>query len=248
VQALVHGAMFTRGATELANTALFIGGGQMARAEELLDFTLRTFFDPLRCSVMLDANGANTTAAAAVLCAGLHTDLTAARALVLGGTGPVGQRVALMLALEGAEVWVSSRTIERAADACAVIRARHGNARVVPCAVNDAEGLDETPERFHVVVAAAAPGTRVVGSTYLRGQTELRVAIDLNAVPPAGIEGVAASDAGREDYGVFHYGPLGVGGLKMKIHKAAVQTLFTSNQHVLDAEQVLAIGRKLSAS
>ena len=38
---------------------------------------------------------------------------------------------------------------------------------------------------------------------------------------------------------------MGVGDTKMKIHKAAVARLFESNDQVLDAEQVYAIGEKL---
>ena len=43
------------------------------------------------------------------------------------------------------------------------------------------------------------------------------------------------------------YGALGVGGVKMKIHKAAVRRLFTANDQVLDAEAIFEIGRDLSA-
>jgi hypothetical protein len=71
------------------------------------------------------------------------------------------------------------------------------------------------------------------------------VLIDLNAVPPTGIEGVDAIDAGREADGVFHYGAIGVGGLKMKIHKAAVAKLFEANNLILDAEEVFDLGRQL---
>ncbi|MFO0925782.1 MAG: hypothetical protein U0736_01945 [Gemmataceae bacterium] len=48
-------------------------------------------------SVLLDANG-NTTAAAAVRARARHLDLAKTQALVLGGTGPVGQRVGRLLA------------------------------------------------------------------------------------------------------------------------------------------------------
>ena len=70
---------------------------------------------------------------------------------------------------------------------------------------------------------------------------ELRVAIDLNAVPPAGIEGVEVGDKGTERDGVLGYGAIGVGDTKMKVHKAAVARLFASNDQVLDAEEVYAI-------
>jgi hypothetical protein len=36
-----------------------------------------------------------------------------------------------------------------------------------------------------------------------------------------------------------------VGGLKMKIHKAAIRELFNANHHFIDASRMLAIGRTL---
>jgi hypothetical protein len=73
----------------------------------------------------------------------------------------------------------------------------------------------------------------------------LRAIVDLNAIPPLGVDGVEAGDKGVERDGVKAWGALGVGGLKMKIHKRAVQALFEANDRVLDAEEVLEIGRGL---
>ena len=111
VRDLVHGAIFTRGPKDLKSTAIFVGGSDVAAGEKLLAEALRHMIPAfgLRVSVLLDANGANTTAAAAVRAAARHLDLKTAKALVLGGTGPVGQRVALLLARQGAEVRVGSR-------------------------------------------------------------------------------------------------------------------------------------------
>jgi methylenetetrahydrofolate/methylenetetrahydromethanopterin dehydrogenase (NADP+) len=75
---------------------------------------------------------------------------------------------------------------------------------------------------------------------------DLKVAIDLNAVPPAGIEGVKPTDRGTDRDGLLRWGALGVGGTKMKIHKAAIKALFEANDRVLDAEEILEIGRNLS--
>ena len=69
--------------------------------------------------------------------------------------------------------------------------------------------------------------------------------IDLNAVPPLGIEGVSATDKGTDRGGMRAWGAPGVGGTKMKIHKKAIQELFTANDKVLDAEEILEIGRSL---
>src|SRR6185503_9542011 len=70
------------------------------------------------------------------------------------------------------------------------------------------------------------------------GRAGMRAAADLNAVPPAGIEGIEITDNAVERHGTVAYGALGVGGLKMKIHKACVVRLFERNDLVLDAEAI----------
>jgi hypothetical protein len=75
----------------------------------------------------------------------------------------------------------------------------------------------------------------------------LRVAIDLNAVPPAGIEGVEANDSAAVRDGALCYGALSIGAVKMKIHKAAIRRLFESNDQILDAEEIYALAGRLSA-
>ncbi|MEO8495648.1 MAG: NAD(P)-dependent methylenetetrahydromethanopterin dehydrogenase, partial [Planctomycetota bacterium] len=122
VRDLVHGAMFTRGPQDLHHTAVFIGGANVTHGESLLHAATNCFFGPLRVSVMLDANGANTTAAAAVLAAARHVDLSQSEALVLAGTGPVGQRAVRLLARAGCKVRVASRNVERAAATCEQVR------------------------------------------------------------------------------------------------------------------------------
>src|ERR1700756_1181612 len=116
VRDLVHGAIFTRGPKDLKSTAIFVGGSDVAAGERLLAEVQKHMLPKfgLRVSVLLDANGANTTAAAAVRAAARHGDLKKTAAVVLGGTGPVGQRVALLLARQGAKVRVGSRQLDRA--------------------------------------------------------------------------------------------------------------------------------------
>jgi hypothetical protein len=103
----VHGCIFTRGGEQLRQTAIFIGGTRIPEAEVLLQQVKSAFFGPLRVAVMFDANGCNTTAAATVIAAGRHVKLNDCQALVLAATGPVGQRVARLLAKEGAVVKVA---------------------------------------------------------------------------------------------------------------------------------------------
>jgi methylenetetrahydrofolate/methylenetetrahydromethanopterin dehydrogenase (NADP+) len=245
VRDLVHGAIFTRGPKDLKRTALFIGGSDVAAGERLLAEACRHMLPQfgLRVSVLLDANGANTTAAAAVRAAARHLDLAGARALVLGGTGPVGQRVARLLARQGAEVRVGSRQLARSAGVCQTIGGRVPGARLEPAATGTAGELQAALGERTLVIAAGAAGAVLLPRAARAACPELRVAIDLNAVPPLGIEGVEAHDKAGLHEGVTCYGALGVGDTKMKIHKAAVARLFESNDQVLDAEEIYALAQ-----
>ncbi len=248
VQNLIYGAIFTRGPKDLKHTAVFIGGSNVAVGEQMLEAARESFFGPLRVSLMLDANGANTTAAAAVLSARKHHALAGAKALVLGGTGPVGQRVAWLLASEGAEVHVGSRKRERAATVCDAIARVVPSAALIPVAAGSPTEVASALAHISIVIAAGAPGAVLLArAAYDRSQT-LQVAVDLNAVPPLGIEGVDSTEAGIDRDGVKCYGAIGVGGTKMKIHKAAVAHLFERNDLVLDALEIYDIGKWLSGS
>ena len=98
VRELVYGVIFTRGPEDLHHSAIFVGGSDVSRGEALVKAVAAAFLGPLRVSVLLDANGANTTAAAAVLAAEKHSPLADSIAVVLGGTGPVGRRAVHLLA------------------------------------------------------------------------------------------------------------------------------------------------------
>ncbi|MCL6505409.1 MAG: hypothetical protein K6T59_00125, partial [Bryobacteraceae bacterium] len=73
----------------------------------------------------------------------------------------------------------------------------------------------------------------------------VKMAVDLNAVPPTGIPMIEPTDKGRDRQGVLCYGALGVGSLKMKIHRAAIARLYDANDLVLDAEELYALGQTL---
>ncbi len=199
----------------------------------------------LRVSVLLDANGANTTAAAAVRAAARHLPLKDAKALVLGGTGPVGQRVALLLAQEGAQVRVGSRQASRAQGVVDAIKGKAAGAVVEPVSAGTPDEVETALEGRTLVFAAGAAGVVLLTKAVRMNCQTLKVAIDLNAVPPLGIEGVEVTDKAKERDGVLVYGAVGVGDTKMKIHRLAIARLFERNDQVLDAEQVYALGKDL---
>ena len=248
VEPLVHGAIFTRGMDDLRRTAIFIGGSDVDRGEQILERVAGSFLGPLSVSVMMDANGSNTTAAAAVLAARAHLDLASLTALVLAGTGPVGRRAAHLLAGEGANVRLASRSMQRATTAADRVNRALETDRVAPCTSSDNAALATALDGVELVIAAGAAGVELLPAEALEAAESVKVAIDLNAVPPVGIEGVNVTDRGTDLGGsgpVKAYGAIGVGGMKMKIHKAAIASLFDANDRVLDADQIYELGKTL---
>jgi hypothetical protein len=172
-------------------------------------------------------------------------DVGNARALVLGGTGPVGQRAALLLARNGAHVRIGSRQIQRADAVCQLIRSKIPNAKVEAAATAAAADGPMALDGRDLVIAAGAAGAVLLPQKIRATCPTLRVAIDLNAVPPVGIEGVEVFDKAVARDGAVCYGAIGVGGTKMKIHRAAISRLFERNDQVLDAEEIYDLALRL---
>ncbi|HHW92164.1 MAG TPA: methylenetetrahydromethanopterin dehydrogenase [Firmicutes bacterium] len=246
VQDLVYGAMFTRGGDKLKNTAIFVGGSRVEAAQAVVEKIQETFFGPVRVSVLMDANGCNTTAAAAVLKMNRAFPVRGKRAMVLAGTGPVGMRAAGLLALEGARVGITSRNKERGQNTCRLLRELYG-VEVTPYELDprDQAAVQEQLAGVELVLAAGPPGAVLLEEGVWAELPQLQVVADINAVPPGGIPGIKPNDDGKERKGKLCFGALGIGGLKMKLHKAALARLFTANDLVLDAREVYALGKEL---
>ena len=244
VRDLVHGCIFTRGPKDLRYTAIFIGGAEMSAGERLLDAVQKAFFGPMRVSVMLDSNGSNTTAAAAVAKLGQAAgSLTGQRAVITAGTGPVGARAAGLLARAGADVTVTSRRAVDPALADGLVKRFGGRVQAVTMA--DASQAHAVLDGAALWLNAGPAGVQLVPRSAWSGRQGLRAAADVNAVPPAGVEGIEARDDGADRDGVTVFGALGVGGLKMKIHRACVERLFARNDAVFDAETIADVARAL---
>jgi len=248
VRDLVHGAIFTRSPKNLHHTAIFVGGTDIAAGERLLAAVRKAFFGPLRVSVMLDSNGSNTTAVAAVVklrqAAGA---LDGRRAVVAAATGPVGMRAAGLLAQAGADVVVTSRRTEGAAEVAARIQQRF-NRPVRPATMAQPSHAAAILEKAELLLAAGTAGVALVPRDAWSARTDLRAVADVNAVPPLGIEGIEVSDDGVEREGAKVFGALGVGNLKMQIHKACIARLFERNDLVLDVEMIAEVARDLAAA
>ncbi|HYF38404.1 MAG TPA: NADP-dependent methylenetetrahydromethanopterin/methylenetetrahydrofolate dehydrogenase [Gemmatimonadales bacterium] len=245
VRDLIHGCIFTRGPKDLHNTAVWIGGNNMSAGEQLLAMAQDALFAPFSVSIMLDSNGSNTTAVAAVVkIEETIGDLAGKKVLILAGTGPVGQRAAGLLARDGADVTITSRKPEQGEKARQFVSARF-NVQVEAVTLNDPSTLPKLLEGVDVLLNSGPAGVQMVPRSAWQNAGSLQIAVDLNAVPPLGIEGIEVNDAGQRREGVVAFGAFGVGNFKTKLHKACVARLFTRNDLVLDAEAIADIAREL---
>ena len=245
VGALVDGCIYTRGPKEKQFTAIFVGGGSMTAGEAVFTAVKKRFFSNCRVSVMLDSNGSNTTAAAGVALLAKARPLSGKKAVVLAGTGPVGMRAAAMLKIEGADVAITSRQQSRADASARAIQERFG---FTPTAIEarDNAARAMATKGAHIVFAAGAIGVPLLDETDWQNNPSLELLADCNAQPPLGIGGVEAIDKAKERHGKIVIGALGLGGLKLKLHRECVGKLFESSDKVFDCENIYAQAKELA--
>lgn len=244
---LVEGAIFTRGPADKKNTALFVGGSNLLAGEQVVAAVQSKFFGKFRVSIMVDCNGSNTTAAAAVALLTNGRSLAGKQVVLLGGSGPVGQRAAVLFAREQAQVRIVGRRLDVLQQVCGSIAKRFGCDVEATAAATMLE-RNAAITGAHVVLATGAAGVTLLEQHTWESSPTLEAIADANASPPAGIEGVGMSDRGRSSQGKALFGPLGIGALKLAVHRACIGKLFTTNDLVLDVAEIYAVAKSMVAS
>ena len=237
---LVEGAIYTRAPKDKKNTAIFIGGSDLIAGQNLFQAVQNEFFGNFSVSVMLDSNGCNTTSAAGVALLNQATNLEGKTAVVLAGTGPVGQRAAVLLAKSGANVRLTSRKQSRSVEACEAMHTRFG-VEMTPMQADDDESIHQAMDDAHVVFGAAKAGIQLLNANQWQNHPTLELIADVGTSKILGFEGIDVMDKGTERYGVKIFGGIGIGALKLKLHRACIAKLFESNEIVLDVEAVYEI-------
>ena len=193
---------------------------------------------------MLDSNGCNTTAAAGVALLNNVTSLQKKIAVVLAGTGPVGQRAAVLLAKSGAEVRLTSRKQSRSADACEEMKERFG-VDLIPMQASDTDTTNKSLDGAHIVFGAAKAGIQLLGANQWQNHPTLEFMADVGTAQVLGFEGIDMMDKDTERHGKRIFGGIGIGALKLKLHRACITKLFDSNDQVIDAEAVYEIAQQM---
>lgn len=250
VAALVQDAIFSRGPRGARRTGIFIGGRDTGLALDMMAAARRAMVPPFQVSVFADPSGAFTTAAAMIALVEKHlkaagATLKGARVAVFGGKGVVGALAGAIAAGEGAAVTLVGY------DGLAGVQARADDARArlgvtLRTADGSAAGANARLAReAEVVLAAARAGVRVLTAPELAACKDLKVAADINAVPPAGIEGIGAADDGRPlAAGGVAIGPLAIGAVKYKVQQALFHAMLAAETPVyLDFRDAFARAR-----
>ena len=244
VLAMVDGCIYTRAPKDKQFTAIFVGGSSLTEGQAVFDAIKKRFFSNFRVSVMFDSNGSNTTAAAAVANIVNTCDVSGKKAVILGGTGPVGQRAAALLSLEKADVFITSRSLEKAEQISAVINDRFDtNVKALPGGTNDERVTSILGAS--IVMATGASGVVLLNKKDWIENQSIEVVCDANAMPPLGIEGVELNDKAKEIAGKKAFGAIGFGGLKISVHRECVSRLFRSNDGIFDAEEIYRIAKEM---
>ncbi|MEY2680836.1 MAG: hypothetical protein RL661_1067 [Pseudomonadota bacterium] len=258
VNGLVQDAIFSRGPAGVKRTGIFIGGRDIGVALSMLEVAQKAMVPPFEVSVLADPSGAFTTAAALVACVEKqlkthHGDeLKGAQAVVFGGTGPVGIATGVIASLAGADVTiVDPFNIDVALEKAQEYNARCGATLVGTYASSDADKA-RLLSQADIVFCTAKAGIQVLNASVLSDATQLKVAGDVNAVPPLGIEGIKRSHNGEpllhavNSPGAVGIGALAVGDIKYKLQNALLASLLaTETPLYLDFRAAFEQARKL---
>lgn len=255
---LTQDAIFSRGPKGVKCTGIFIGGREIGLAADMADAARAAMVPPFEVSVFADPSGAFTTAAAMVAAVERQlrnkhgTNLEGAEVLILGGTGPIGAAAAVLACGAGAQVRVvSSRGIDGAKKTTDALNARY------QVATEPADG--SSPERIAglvgsagVILATAKAGVQVLSSAQLDTAASLLVAADVNAVPPAGIEGLGVMDDGAalkaKSGKAVGIGALAVGNVKYQCQKGLLVSMLQAEKPLfLDFRSAFTSARQLSS-
>ncbi|ODS43063.1 MAG: hypothetical protein MSIBF_00990 [Candidatus Altiarchaeales archaeon IMC4] len=250
VAGLINDTIFPRHPKDLVNTAVFIGGHDVVKGDEMMEKAVKQMFDPFRISIVADTDGSNTTATGTVVKVKEAVEkkgesLKGKKAIVFAGTGPVGLRIAALLVKEGAKVAVTSRKMDGAKAAVEKVKQVY-NADIKAYEVRSDEDTTKVIGEFkpNIIITTGPPSVTLVKREIWGKYGFVEVLADVNAYPPYGIEGVDANDNIKDVGGKLGIGALRIGSVKNDVQKKIVRKLFEKQGAVIRLEDIYAAAFK----
>ncbi len=251
IAAMTQDTIFSRGPKGARRSGIFIGGRDVMLAQDMADKARAAMFKPFVVSLMADPSGAFTTAAAMVASVDaallrLHgAGLAQRRVLIVGGTGPVGRIAGVMAAQLGADVTLAGRSAPSSEQA-----ARDTGARFGVALRGGASADRDLLAAADVVLACATAGVQVLGVQELAAAAQLKVAADVNAVPPEGIAGLGVMDDAKPLTGssAVGIGALAIGNVKYQTQQRLLVQMREADKPVTQGvAEALAMARAVLA-
>lgn len=224
---LVQDIIFSRGISGTRFSSIFIGGSDLNLAEDILKAVEKNMFPPFQVSVMIDPKGAYSTAAALVAKVEKSLEvrnmgrLSGKKVAILGGTGPVGRISAVLCAKNGCQTTIvetdPSRTPQFAETIATTLKERYHVSIISAYAWTSDEKLELLKE-IDLILSTAKAGTQILSKDLLERLSPGKIVVDVNAIPPLGIEGLASNqDLAEVVPGILGIGALVIGDLKYKV-------------------------------
>jgi methylene-tetrahydromethanopterin dehydrogenase len=232
VHGLVQDAIFSRGPAGVKLTGIFIGGRNLGLAMDMMECAKKAMVPPFEVSVFADPSGAFTTAAALVACVEKQLKekhgktLGDCHGVVFGGTGSVGIATGIIASLAGADITLTDHlSVDTALAVAKEYNARFGCSLKGTLASSEADKA-RLLAHADIVFCTSKAGIQVINADVLEDAKQLKVAGDVNAVPPLGIEGIKRSDMGTPlIHAVNSKGAVGIGALAIGNIKYQLQNL-----------------------
>ena len=253
VKGLVQDAIFSRSVKDANKTGLFICGKDASLALDMMDVAKKSMVPPFEISVFPDPAGSFTTAAAMVACAEktlkdkFDTDLKNKNVVIYGGKGIVGGISAVMCAQFGSYCKIVGYDgIENVQKKSEEYKNRF-DVEVTPVDGSTDELNSSYLPDADIIFCAARAGTQVISMDQLKEANKAMVLADVNAVPPAGLEGVELKDDDKKHpCGALSIGALTSGDIKVKTqYKMFEKMCSTEKPLYLNFAEALTIAREI---
>ena len=255
VTGLVQDAIFSRPPRTGVRTAMFFGGKNATFALDMLANAKKALVPPFGMSLFADPAGSFTTAAAMVACVEKilkekhQRRLDGLKLAIFGATGVVGFASAVIAALERSSVTIVGYDgIKRVAESANEIRTRF-NVEVRPADGSDDSKKSAILNENEAVLCAGRAGVQILSKAQLAGAKNILIAADVNAVPPAGVEGLGMQANGDPltPNGAVGLGPLAIGNIKYKTEFGLFQKMIAAPKPVqLDFRDAFVLARELN--
>ncbi len=257
VPKLVQDAIFSRKPN--APTTFFIGGSNVKEGEMIAKDVVKSLVPPFECPVIIDPRGSHTTASAVVamtidVASKLHgiKNLKGKRALVFGA-GPVGRIAAILGAKIGLEMFIietwNKSSEEFVSDLAKELNeeAGEGATQIKGVFAPDIIDREKIAMNADIIWSLAAAGIEILPEESMMRLSGKKIVVDINLVPPYGIEGIKPKHYNEEIYpGIFGIGALALGRLKSNSEAAILkEAAKTKGLKVFNYDHAFEMAKKL---